>query len=58
MHEDQLLRAWLHELAAREWNDEERSLLYGLDHLLQVLRSRRRDWDAEQRARSLANYVP
>jgi hypothetical protein len=57
MH-DQELRAWLHELAAREWNDEERQILYGLDYLLEVLRSRRRDRDAEQRARSLANYLP
>jgi hypothetical protein len=57
MH-DQELRAWLHELAGREWNDEERQILYGLDYLLEVLRSRRRDRDAEQRARSLANYLP
>jgi hypothetical protein len=57
MH-DQELRAWLHELAGREWNGEERQILYGLDYLLEVLRSRRRDRDAEQRARSLANYLP
>jgi hypothetical protein len=55
---DELLRASLHELAARDWNDEERQMLYGLAHLLEVLRSRRRDWDAEKRARSLANYLP
>ena len=55
---DELLRASRNELAAREWNEEERQILYGLDHLLHVLRSRSRDWDAEQRAKSLAHYLP